>query len=210
MGGEGRKGGTASHCVLFSLETRRQRRRRWFVPEVKEEVEGQRRKEKEGRSVTQLIKVRVHTGRSGDRTDESGFKEGRPAVDQTPPPSDVVLDPDEEENILLIFSLIDSMRVKCFHALRFRKHFPQTVHCCSSSFQPLSQTPLAPVSLRTPPPPHLLIKTVSRKCRPYVIWGRFYYKRHPSSKTASTGFEVCFFRFGGCVRDIVQSAVTCI
>lgn len=54
---------------------------------------GRKRKGRES-NVTQLIKLRVDSGRPGNRTDQSGFEEGRPAVDQTPLPSDVVLDGD--------------------------------------------------------------------------------------------------------------------
>lgn len=45
---------------------------------------------KEG-DLTKLVKVRVDPGRAGDGADQSGLEEGGPAVDETPLPSDVVL-----------------------------------------------------------------------------------------------------------------------
>ncbi len=51
------------------------------------------RKEKEGRgiNVTELIKLRVDSGRTGDGTDQPRFEEGGPTVDETPLPPDVIL-----------------------------------------------------------------------------------------------------------------------
>lgn len=48
----------------------------------------------EGSSVTQLVELCVHSGRARNKTDQSGFEEGGPAVDQTPLPPDVILDED--------------------------------------------------------------------------------------------------------------------
>lgn len=42
--------------------------------------------------LTELIKVRVDSWRTGNRTDQPGFEEGGPAVDQTPFSPKVILD----------------------------------------------------------------------------------------------------------------------
>lgn len=49
-------------------------------------------KEEEEEFFTKLIKLRVDSRRAGDRTDQPGFEEGGPAVDETPPPAEIVLD----------------------------------------------------------------------------------------------------------------------
>lgn len=51
-----------------------------------------RRREGKGTSRTQLIKLCVDSRRTRHRTDQSGFEEGGPAVDQTPLPPNVILD----------------------------------------------------------------------------------------------------------------------
>lgn len=48
------------------------------------------RKEKEG-SVTELVKLRVDSRRTGHRTHQPGFEEGGPTVDQTPLSTHVIL-----------------------------------------------------------------------------------------------------------------------
>lgn len=68
----------------------------WDEGRVKGENEGEEARE-EGPSVTELIELSVHSGRTGDRTDQPGFQEGGPPVDQAPLPAYVILDGWREE-----------------------------------------------------------------------------------------------------------------
>lgn len=78
------------HCSLVKVEE----------DEVKmqgHDIKGHRGDKGRKRRVTKLIELRVDSGRTGHRTDQPGFEERGPTVDQTPLPADVILDEGKRE-----------------------------------------------------------------------------------------------------------------
>ena len=95
---EGRKGGDSSCLSNFKERKTGGTKYQRSGSEERNEKTNTREEGKGGKgtSVTQFIELRVHSRRTGDRTDQSGFEEGGPTVDQTPLTADVVLDGDGE------------------------------------------------------------------------------------------------------------------
>lgn len=111
---EGRKGGGQFTVVKAEEDERRADRTRAATPH---------RKEKEG-GVTELVKLRVDSRRAGHGTQQPGFEEGGPTVDQTPLSTHVILREEEggrEEELLdpVIYLKIQTV-IKCSPSSTFQ------------------------------------------------------------------------------------------